>query len=336
MRINLSSFACAFTVLFLLDPSFALFYPCPDNTTSSSATDQKQYSLLEGTVRFEVSNATAAPSANVSVAAEKLRESIDEDVCNVNVRSILYGSEITISFFLHMTPLPTKDYNQEFDTTQLMTTFSDAATISDIFTNLQGPGASIVALRATANINECHSKKDNCSANADCFDQTVGFSCMCKPGYQGDGYNCVEIQCDLAKAPKPAANGGTVVRDAFGDVLDQTSGMVSFGTTVVFTCDDYYTPTAYGSSSYAEVTGSICGGNPRYHNTSWSGTDIQCSISFEFRIAIACSIVSGILIVLISACFIASCCDKIKKPKQEDRMILPLDEVFTPDYVRQR
>ena len=40
----------------------------------------------------------------------------------------------------------------------------------------------------------------------------------------------------------------------------------------------YYTPTAYGSSSYAVVSGSICGGSPQ-DNTGWSGTDIQCTIS---------------------------------------------------------
>jgi len=285
-------------LLLLFQPCLSLFYPCEDNPT-----DEKEYSLLEGTIHYDVISTNTAPSPNVTVAAAKLREVIDEEICNVNVRSIIYGSDIRISFFLHLLPLPTKDYQQEFDTNGLLTSFGDTSTINDIFSNSLPPTASITALKATANINECHSPSTHsCSANADCFDQTVGYHCQCKLGYKGDGYNCTVIECDLSQAPKPVAYGATVIRDPAGNVIESTTGTVPYGTTLEFVCDKYYTPTAYGSSSYAEVSGSICGGSPQ-DSTGWSGTDIQCTISFEFRIAIACSIVSSIVIIMIFRLF---------------------------------
>ena len=45
---------------------------------------------------------------------------------------------------------------------------------------------------STADINECTTKKDNCSPNADCMNSNGSFTCQCKVGYDGDGVNCSE------------------------------------------------------------------------------------------------------------------------------------------------
>ncbi|CAD5119120.1 DgyrCDS7763 [Dimorphilus gyrociliatus] len=48
-------------------------------------------------------------------------------------------------------------------------------------------------------INECDDGSDKCSNNADCFNESPGYSCVCKPGFQGDGFEC--------KEPPPCPNG---------------------------------------------------------------------------------------------------------------------------------
>ena len=42
-----------------------------------------------------------------------------------------------------------------------------------------------------ADVNECIEGTDNCHENADCYDTIGNFTCMCSPGYSGDGVdNC--------------------------------------------------------------------------------------------------------------------------------------------------
>ena len=40
-------------------------------------------------------------------------------------------------------------------------------------------------------MNECVEGTDNCHENADCYDTIGNFTCVCSPGYSGDGVdNC--------------------------------------------------------------------------------------------------------------------------------------------------
>ena len=40
-------------------------------------------------------------------------------------------------------------------------------------------------------MNECDEGIDDCHENADCYDTVGNFTCMCSPGYSGDGVeNC--------------------------------------------------------------------------------------------------------------------------------------------------
>ena len=42
-----------------------------------------------------------------------------------------------------------------------------------------------------ADVNECIEETDNCHENADCYDTIGNFTCVCSPGYSGDGVdNC--------------------------------------------------------------------------------------------------------------------------------------------------
>ena len=42
-----------------------------------------------------------------------------------------------------------------------------------------------------ADVNECVEGTDNCHENADCYDTIGNFTCVCSPGYSGDGVdNC--------------------------------------------------------------------------------------------------------------------------------------------------
>ena len=45
-----------------------------------------------------------------------------------------------------------------------------------------------------ADSNECAQDLDNCHQNADCINSVGSFSCVCKPGYTGDGVTCTAIQ----------------------------------------------------------------------------------------------------------------------------------------------
>lgn len=40
-------------------------------------------------------------------------------------------------------------------------------------------------------INECAAETDNCHAAATCTNTKGSFGCTCKPGYSGNGVNCV-------------------------------------------------------------------------------------------------------------------------------------------------
>ncbi|XP_068736542.1 fibrillin-1-like isoform X1 [Montipora capricornis] len=47
--------------------------------------------------------------------------------------------------------------------------------------------------RCQQDINECTSGDANCSVDAICKNSHGSYSCTCKPGYTGDGYNCTDI-----------------------------------------------------------------------------------------------------------------------------------------------
>ena len=50
---------------------------------------------------------------------------------------------------------------------------------------------------ACGQVDECALGLDNCSANAECYDELGGFSCVCKEGYTGDGVTCEDIdECE--------------------------------------------------------------------------------------------------------------------------------------------
>ena len=40
-------------------------------------------------------------------------------------------------------------------------------------------------------INECATNQHNCHRDAICHDETPFFTCKCKPGYKGNGRNCI-------------------------------------------------------------------------------------------------------------------------------------------------
>ena len=42
-------------------------------------------------------------------------------------------------------------------------------------------------------IDECKDFKHDCDWRADCINTDASFECVCKYGFQGDGYNCTDI-----------------------------------------------------------------------------------------------------------------------------------------------
>ena len=42
-------------------------------------------------------------------------------------------------------------------------------------------------------VDECASGAHNCSNNATCTDTDDSYSCTCKSGYDGDGFNCTSM-----------------------------------------------------------------------------------------------------------------------------------------------
>jgi len=41
-----------------------------------------------------------------------------------------------------------------------------------------------------SDVDECETNTANCSTNATCTNTEPGFTCECKPGYEGDGFTC--------------------------------------------------------------------------------------------------------------------------------------------------
>ena len=49
-----------------------------------------------------------------------------------------------------------------------------------------------------ANINECETGKHHCDSNAFCKNTKGAYICTCKPGYNGNGVNCVsKAKCTI-------------------------------------------------------------------------------------------------------------------------------------------
>ena len=46
----------------------------------------------------------------------------------------------------------------------------------------------------TLDVDECKVDKDVCDQNAYCtvYPNSIAYSCQCKDGYNGDGFNCIE------------------------------------------------------------------------------------------------------------------------------------------------
>ena len=44
-----------------------------------------------------------------------------------------------------------------------------------------------------SDVDECALNDGGCHVNADCFNTIGNFSCVCKDGYYGDGFNCTGI-----------------------------------------------------------------------------------------------------------------------------------------------
>ena len=57
----------------------------------------------------------------------------------------------------------------------------------------------LCCLSLTADIDECDRGIDECDANAECSDTIGNYECICRPGYDGDGFNCTSmfIPCRL-------------------------------------------------------------------------------------------------------------------------------------------
>ena len=45
----------------------------------------------------------------------------------------------------------------------------------------------------TLDVNECKKNSHKCDKNAECNNTRGSYTCICKPGYSGDGYNCQGI-----------------------------------------------------------------------------------------------------------------------------------------------
>ena len=45
-----------------------------------------------------------------------------------------------------------------------------------------------------ADINECELETYPCSSNANCTDTDGSFNCMCREGFEGDGFNCTGMK----------------------------------------------------------------------------------------------------------------------------------------------
>ena len=63
----------------------------------------------------------------------------------------------------------------------------------------------VLNIFAIGNIDECKMNLDNCDSNAVCTDANYDFTtfygqpytCLCKPGFNGDGYTCAGINACL-------------------------------------------------------------------------------------------------------------------------------------------
>uniref|UniRef100_A0AC34RER1 Uncharacterized protein n=1 Tax=Panagrolaimus sp. JU765 TaxID=591449 RepID=A0AC34RER1_9BILA len=57
-------------------------------------------------------------------------------------------------------------------------------------------------------INECEERIANCHQQANCSNIPGSFKCICKPGYSGDGFNCVELDKCQLKYGQPCSSNG--------------------------------------------------------------------------------------------------------------------------------
>eukprot|EP00933_Yihiella_yeosuensis_P081015 TRINITY_DN94549_c0_g1_i1.p1 TRINITY_DN94549_c0_g1~~TRINITY_DN94549_c0_g1_i1.p1 ORF type:complete len:1127 (+),score=189.67 TRINITY_DN94549_c0_g1_i1:122-3502(+) len=126
------------------------------------------------------------------------------------------------------------------------------------------------------NVNECTANTHGCNASANCIDNDGSFWCQCKPGYVGDGKECVdEDECRIRANPCPAGLpwGGKCFNTVGSFTCNCTAGFEESNGTAKCADINECTTTVTAQQHNCSANSSVCENTiGSYHckcNTGW-------------------------------------------------------------------
>lgn len=83
-------------------------------------------------------------------------------------------------------------------------------------------------------VNECQERVDRCDSNAMCVNEVGGYSCQCKPGYEGNGYYCGAVVATVTDAAPTATGNISIVIYYYNHVPLELRGSDFYSTVKYF------------------------------------------------------------------------------------------------------
>jgi len=289
-----------------------LFYiiPVANAEICSCFSRCEKQTTIEGTL----SSPTSFPLKNISKSYNELNLG---PICSFSTK--LENSLIKFEMVYIRATIKT---NVETIETTVKNKFSDVKILQNLF----GKSVKLTDISVTLDVNECESSISNCSQGSTCYHKQKVYNCSCD-SMSKSRLECKKITCLISEAPQQLKDGLRYFVSPEGKRLNEDFDTVDYGTEAIFTCKKYYEFNDKTALKDFSTKTSYCG--MRGHKqTNWSKLDAKCVISFGFKIAIAISVVSGLIILIISSLMISRCSKKSPEKEESSQFDSELNQVY--------
>lgn len=183
---------------------------------------------------------------------------------------------------------------------------------------------SVTVLSASANVDECSSKLYTCPRNKVCFNMDNGYGCTCPIGFSLRNGTCIENYCLLSQAPAWPQTATRSIRYSNG--TDATSAVggdkMPYKTYIVYACPKRYSlVNAVTGKAQTDVIECVGSTQTTHNNRGWTGNEVRCDITLQFKVAIVMAAISSIIIVLLAGAFIVGNPKKKKKGESDTEVL---------------
>lgn len=106
----------------------------------------------------------------------------------LGMNTFFSSEHFLIWWWIYLTYLPSR---RIFMTCIELKSFWSVLVSSKVFQPGLMPNSSVCLLIPSTDVDECQPFLNNCHKDGECVNTDGSYSCRCRPGFQGDGYNCV-------------------------------------------------------------------------------------------------------------------------------------------------